>query len=146
MQKSTYSFLDSVCVFAHPLAGAPIVITGEGAGRITIAMTSERTDMNVAADGTVMVSKMAGNTGTITIEVQQTSSAYKKILMLFNQVWNAETGAWATGTITIRNTSDGTGHICTGVAYVKMGEKTYERQGRMVSWTLMAADIQSIAA
>lgn len=142
---TTYSFLDSVMVFAHPLAAAPIVITGEGAGRVTLSMTDNRTEMDVAADGQVMVSKIAGNTGTVTIDVQQTSNAYKKLLTLFNALWLADTGSWATGTLTIRNTSDGTGHVCTGVAFVKMGDKGYAKAGAHVTWTLMAANIASLS-
>jgi len=146
MSHTTYSFLDSVLVFNHPLAVVPIVITGEGAGKVTISMTDERTAMEVAADGQVMVSKIAGNTGAITIEVLQTSEAYKKLLILFNQLWLADTGSWASGTLIMKNTSDGTGHICTGVAYVKMGDKGYDKRGAYVAWTLMAADISNITA
>ncbi len=146
MSHTTYSFLDSVLVFNHPLAVVPIVITGEGAGKVTISMTDERTAMDVAADGVVMVSKIAGNTGTIDIDVQQTSEAYKKLLILFNQLWIADTGSWASGTLIMKNTSDGTGHVCTGVAFVKMGDKGYDKRGANVTWSLMAADISSITA
>nr|MBP6064310.1 DUF3277 family protein [Bacteroidales bacterium] len=62
-----------------------------------------------------------------------------------NALWLADTGSWATGTLTIRNTSDGTGHVCTGVAFVKMGDKGYKKTGAHVTWTLMAANIASLS-
>lgn len=145
MRHTTYSFLDSVLVITHPLAVTPIVITGEGANSVTVSMTSNRTEMNVAADGAVMVSKIADNTGSFEIEVQQTSEAHKKLLNLFNIVWNADTGSWATGVLTIRNNSDQTGHIGTGVAFTKMGDKAYTKSGATVRWSLAAANIASLA-
>lgn len=142
--QTTYSFLDSVLVFAHPLALEPIVITGKGIGQATVRMREDRTAMDVAADGAVMVSKMAGNTGTISIVVQQTSEAHKALLKLFNILVPADTTNWSVGVLTFRNVTDGTGHLCTGVAFVKVGDKDYQREGQRVTWELMAADIQSV--
>ena len=143
--QSTYSFLDSVMVFAHPLLSTgAIVITGEGVGTINVSMNEARTAMDVAADGAVMVSKMAGNTGTLTISVQQTSLAHKKLLALFNLLIGADTFSWAQAMIIIRNVTDGTGHIATGVAFTKIGDKSYAKQGGQISWNIMAADIQSL--
>ena len=143
--QTTYSFLDSAMIVSHPLSPAgPIIITGEGAGTVAVAMIDVRTAMDVAADGAVMVSKMAGNTGTVTIAVQQTSLAHKKLLALFNALIPADTVSWAQASITIRNISDGTGHICTGVSFQKIPDKQYTKQGGQVSWIIMAADIQSL--
>jgi hypothetical protein len=142
--QTTYSFLDTTLIFAHPDAPVPITITGEGAGRVTVSMDGDRTAMDQAADGAVMVSKMAATIGTVMIDVQQTSQVHKKLLALFNTLYIADTSAWAKATITIRNSSDGTGHVCTGVAFSKPGDKVYQKDGQHVSWTLKCADIQNL--
>lgn len=142
--QTTYSFLDSVIVITHPSLSIPITVTGEGAGSVTVTMRDDRTAMDVAADGAVMVSKMAGNTGSVSIVVQQTSLVHKKLLALFNQLVIAAPSLWAQATMTIKNITDGTGHLCTGIAFGKVPDKTYTKQGGSVTWTIMAADVQSL--
>jgi hypothetical protein len=122
----------------------PITIIGEGAGQITVSMSEVRTEHNVAADGSVMVSKLAGNNGQITIDVQQTSIAHKKLLAMFNILVQAAPSQWANAAMIIKNITDKTGQICTGISLQKVPDKTYAKAGANVSWTLMAADIESL--
>jgi hypothetical protein len=144
MSNTTYSFLDSVVVLAHALLPIPITISGEGLGKAVVSMTTERTAHQVAADGSVMVSKIAGNNGNITIDLQQTSAAHKALLAFYNLVVTSPPNAWAQGVLTMRNVTDGSMHVATGISFQKVPDKTYEAEGQMVSWTLMAADIQSL--
>ena len=72
MALSTYSFLDLSGSISHPTIGS-YLFTGEGVGDINISMSTDRSAHDVASDGSVMVSKIAGNNGTITITAQQTS-------------------------------------------------------------------------
>jgi hypothetical protein len=144
MPQTTYSFLDTVLILSHPILPVPIVVTGEGAGSITVSMQEARTAHDVAADGSVMVSKIAGNNGTVAIDVQQTSIAHKELLSLFNQLVIAPPDQWAQAALTIRNVTDGTGHLCTGISPAKIPDKAYGKSGAHVTWSLMAADIQSI--
>lgn len=149
MQSSTYSFLDLAGVIAHPTyPGGPFQFTGAGlgAGTITITMDTERTAHDVAADGTVMVSKMAGNNGKIQIECQQTSIVHKYLLAMYNWLVGESAGAWAQSAAVLRNVSDGTSHICSGVSFGKKPDKTYAAQGGRVTWTLWAADIVDVNA
>ena len=147
MRHSTYSFLDLAGAISHPFFPLGVFqFTGEGVGSITVEMSSERSQHDVAADGSIMISKMAGNNGVITIECQQTSLVHKYLLNLFNYVWQADTNQWAMIAIALRNISDGTSHICTGVSFNKKGAKSYKREGQHVTWTLMAADIASMNA
>lgn len=147
MRHSTYSFLDLAGAISHPFFPLGVFqFTGEGVGSITVEMLSERSQHDVAADGSIMISKMAGNNGVITIECQQTSLVHKYLLNLFNYVWQADTNQWAMIAIALRNISDGTSHICTGVSFNKKGAKSYKREGQQVTWTLMAADIASMNA
>jgi len=143
MITSTYSFLDLAGAIAHPALGA-YVFTGEGVGEINIAMAGDKTAHDTASDGSVMVSKIAGNNGSITIQCQQTSNVHKYLLSAYNYLLNAPTKEWAQMAATLRNTSDGSSHVVQGISFQKKADKAYQAQGQRVSWVLMAADIQSL--
>lgn len=145
MAITTYSFLDLAGVMAHPSKGI-YTFTGEGVGSITVAMATERTAHDTAADGSIMVSKLAGNSGSVTISAQQTSPLHKWLLDWYNYVIQADTEEWAQASIAMRNTSDGTSHVATGISPGKLPDKAYQAQGQQVSWVLMCADIQSLNA
>lgn len=144
-KPTTYSFSDLSGAIAHPLLGA-YTFTGEGVGQIDIVMTTEKTAHNVAADGSIMVSKIPGNNGTISIQCQQTSAVHKWLLAAYNALLIADTDQWAMMTATMRNTADGSSHVAMGMSFQKKGDKSYQAQGQMVTWVLMAADIQSLTA
>lgn len=147
MSTSTYSFKDSSIAITGPLTGSFSLAGQIGLSRMTVTMATEKTAQNVAADGAVMVSAIAGDNGTVTLEMQQTSQlhafllqAYNAIVTLLNQgnVLN-----FATMQITIRNLVDGSQHLLSGVSFGKIPPKVYEAQGQNISWELWAADIQN---
>jgi hypothetical protein len=145
MSNSTYSFLDMTGAIAAP-TGAKYIFTGEGIGEggITVAMDSDRTTHDVGSDGSVMVSKMAGNNGTVTISVQQTSPLHKWLLNTYQALLLLDTSMWAATSIWMRNVYDGTSHVCTGVSFLKVPDLNYQRQGQNLQWVLKAADIISV--
>jgi hypothetical protein len=145
MEPTTYSFLDLSGALAHPDLGA-YVFTGEGVGQVTITMQTENTAHDIAADGQVMVSKIAGHNAQIQINCQQTSAVHKWLLAAHNALYLADTDAWAKMTALLRNTSDGTSHAITGMSFGKIPDKAYAAQGAMITWTLWAADVQSLSA
>jgi hypothetical protein len=142
--NTTYSFLDLSGAIASPIGA--YVFTGEGIGEggVNVAMAMDRTAHDVGADGSVMVSKMAGNNGTITISVQQTSDLHKWLLNWYNALIVGDTSLWAATAMTLRNTVNGTSHLVTGISPGKVPDLPYQRQGQNISWQLMAADIQSV--
>ncbi len=144
-EYTTYSFLDLSGALVHPDLGA-YIFTGQGTGQVTVTMDTERTAHNVAADGTVMVSKIAGHNGKIQIQCQQTSNVHKWLLAAENALYIADTDAWAEMSAALRNSSDGTSHIITGMSFGKVPDKVYQPEGQMVTWTLWAANIQNIPA
>lgn len=142
MRHTTYSFLDLAGAISHPLFPLGVFqFTGEGVGSLTVTMMTERTAHDVAADGSIMISKIAGNNGQINIECQQTSLLHKYLLSLYNYVTTADASAWAMAAIIMRNVKDGTSHIATGVSFGKIPDKPYGASGARVTWTLWAADI-----
>ncbi len=143
MEQTTYSFSDLAGSISQPTFGA-YIFDGTGVGSVTVSKATDRTAHDVAADGSVMVSKIAGNNGTISIEVQQTSSIHKWLTAWFNALWQLPTSEWASTSITLRNTATGTSHICSGVSPQKEPDTPYQSQGQHVTWTLMCAEITNL--
>ena len=138
---STYSFLDLYGNIAHPSVGN-YTFTGEGIGDMTIAMANDNGAIDVAADGAVMISKMAGLSGTFTVNAQQTSPLHQWLIRWFNYLYAADTDEWAQTNLLIRAPKMNESYVAIGVVPQKPGDKPYQRQGQNVSWTLMAGDIQ----
>lgn len=145
-QGATYSFKSLTGVMTNPLFGAVIPLTGGsiGAGSFRVAMTMERTVHDVAADGTVMVSYVAGDNGTLDIEVQESSLLHQELLGLYNACLvaadNDDVAAWAATVISFRMLTDGSQHIFSGVSFSKFPDKPYEAHGQRVTWRMMVAN------
>lgn len=143
MELTTYSFADLAGSINHPMFGS-YLFDGTGVGSVTVAKATDRTAHDIAADGSVMVSKIAGNNGTVTIECQQTSAIHKWLSAWFNALWQLPTSEWASTSMTLRNTATGTRHIISGVSPQKEPDTPYQSQGQRVSWTLMCAEITNL--
>lgn len=145
--KPTYSFSGVSMAFSHPYVGDYAFSGKQGKGQITISMATEKTVMDVAADGGVMPSYIMGDNGTFTIELQQTSDFHAWLLKYYNKIKvNADAGNprnWAAASCSVRSLVDGAWHSMTGVAPVKLSDKVYASQGQKVTWQFAAADIQS---
>lgn len=145
LEHTTYSFSDLAGAIGHPSAGA-YTFTGEGAGSVTITKAQDDSAIDVAADGTVMISKLAGHNGVITVVCQQTSTIHKFLLDLYNYLKTvAPTQEWAQITGLFRNTADGTFHEATGICFQKKADIPYQAQGQNVTWNFLAAYIFSQA-
>lgn len=136
----TYSFQDVTCSLQHPSVGAAST-TGAGIGSISISMATTRTTHEVAADGRVMPSKIAGDNGTIALQVQQTSDLNRWLLKYYNYVVTADASEWNSMNITIKSKNLGDYTVCTGVSPEKLPDKPYQAQGQMITWNLMATNI-----
>lgn len=146
----TYSFKSLVGVLKNSIVGVVIPLTGGniGLGGITIRMTTSRTVHDVAADGTVMPSYVAGANGEVDIEVQETSILHKALLTLYNAlVLQADLDdilGWAATSISFALLIDGSVHTLTGVSFDKIPDKPYQAAGQKITWKLMAASITSV--
>lgn len=148
-QSRTYSFKDTSGSLTNPALLVPIVFAGQiGMGQFTVAMNTERTTHDVAADGTIMPSYIAGDNGTVTIEMQQTSLLHGLLLGLYNILKAAadqeDVTNWAAGALSLRNIVDGSQHLLNGVSFSKIPDKVYASQGGKIIWNLMACDIQNL--
>lgn len=141
MAFSSYSFEDVTIAFNHANVGST-TSTGAGVGSITVAMANDRTAHEVAADGTVMVTKVIAKNGTIAVQFQQVSSLQAFMLKWYNYIDSSSTlSDWTGMTVTISSTNLGDKIVCTGVSPQKFADRPYQAQGSQVTWTLMAAEI-----
>ena len=136
----TYSFEDVTASFSHPSVGAASS-TGAGIGTIGISKANDDTAHDVAADGNVMVSKLAGKNGTIAITMQQVSDLNKFLLKWYNYVKQASASEYASMNVTINSKNLGDSTVCTGVSPQKIADRPYQAQGQQVTWNLMCAEI-----
>lgn len=143
----TYSFKSLVGVLTNSVFGVTIPLTGGniGVGSITVRMSTTRTTHDVAADGTVMPSYIAGANGEVDVTVQETSAIHSKLLSLYNlcilAADNDDVSGWAATSIAFTFLIDGTSHTLSGVSFDKIPDKPYEANGQKMTWKLLAADI-----
>lgn len=140
---NVYSFEDVTSSFSHPAVGAASS-TGAGVGSIGVSMTTEKTVHDMSADGVVMISKIAGKNGTMSIELQQTSELHKFFIKWYNYITNAPAAEFATMNVTIKSNNLGDSTVCTGVSPLKLADRPYSAQGQKITWTLMAAEITQL--
>jgi hypothetical protein len=110
-------------------------------GSITTSMATTKTVHEVAADGRVMPSKIAGENGTIVLQIQQTSDLNRWLKKWYNYINSADSSEWANTNITIKSNNLGDNTVCTGVSPEKLADKPYQAQGQMITWNLMATNI-----
>jgi Protein of unknown function (DUF3277) len=143
---ATYSFKSLTGVLTNPNVGATILLSGGniGAGQFTVSMETVRTVQDVAADGTILISYVAGDNGRLAIEVQESSILHQELLSLYNTLLTAankfDVSAWAATVISFRMLTDGSQHILTGVSFEKFPDKPYQAHGQRMTWNLMVAN------
>ena len=143
MSVSTYSFTDINATISHPSYGS-YTIQGEGIGDLTISKATDRSSHDIASDGSVMVSKIAGNNGNVSINAQQTSSLHSFLQGMFNYLWLAETNEWAQISITVKAPNMNKTYFGTGGSFTKEPDEPFQAQGQRVSWNILFADIQRL--
>jgi hypothetical protein len=146
---TTYSYKDTAGAFDSPAVGAPLVFGGQiGADTITVTNDTQHGTKDTAADGTVMPSFVAGDSGVVTIVCQQTSIVHKYLLAWLNilktAAMNGDVSNWANTRMLLRNTLDGTAHDIEGVMPNKIPDKSYAANGQKITWTLEACNIVSV--
>jgi len=144
-----YSFKDTAGAISNPAFGQ-FQFSGQiGAGEFIVSMATERTTMETMADGAIVGSSIAGRSGTVEIQVAQTSDLHRWLLNLFNLLEAAQNAGsvvnWFGTSLTLINQVDGSQHICTGGAFPKIPDKTYAAQAGRVMWRIMFADIANSA-
>lgn len=142
MRTFTYSFEDVTVDIQHPDMGAPYSAYGTGIGEVSISMANEVSAHDIAADGSVVVSKLIKKNGTVNFTVLQSSDFNSWLKRYYNYVMTASPSKFALATIIIRSNSTGECYTCTGVSPQKLADDKYGSQSQNREWTLMAANIE----
>ena len=140
MKHSTYSFADVVFAMRHPAVGS-LTVTGEGVGSITVSYATDATQHDIAADGSVMVSKIIARNGTVALTVQQTSSANRWLEKWMNYIRVAPTEEWNQASAVLDCDHTGEHFAITGISPQKDPDSPFQAAGQNITWNLMAVEI-----
>lgn len=145
---TTYSFKDLTGAIVSPIAGTLLLGGQLGTGKVTFTNTTDHTQHDTAADGVVMPSFVAGDSGVISIECQQTSFVHKFLLNWLNihktAAMNDDVSNWAATTGSFRNIVDGSTHVGLGISPMKVPDKTYAETGGRVVWSLPVCSLTNL--
>jgi hypothetical protein len=144
---STYAFKNIVGSFTHPDVGLYAFAGQIGVKQMTITNSVERGMIDVASDGAIMVSYVAGANGTIDIEMQQQSSLHEFLTTWANTVFtladNGDASNFAAAAILIKDLLTGQSKSLTGVFPVKIPDVPYGHAGATLTWRMLAAEVVS---
>ena len=137
----TYSFTDLALTINCPGVGS-FSFNGTGVGSVSVQMSNDRTAHDVAADGSIMVSKIKARNGLIAISCQQTSDIHAWLSKWFNYLETSDSSQYETTNMSLISATMGDKINATRVCPQKQADRPYQAQGQQVTWNLMAADIQ----
>lgn len=137
----TYSFQEAVVTVSHPLFGQYSFV-GQGIGSVDIDYANDASAHDLAADGTVMTSKIKADNGTVAINIQQTSSGNTWLTNLFKSLKIAAASAWNDLTITVSVPSISESTVCSRCCFQKNATRSYQAQGQQKTWNFMSESIQ----
>lgn len=135
-----YSFEDTTCIISHPNFGTYSAY-GSGIGSLAVSYSNDVTAHDVAADQTVVVSKMVRRNGTVTFNVTQASDFNSWLRRFASFIEDADSDQFALATITIQNKTTGDSYYCTGVSHRKKADNNFQSQAQERSWEMMCANI-----
>ncbi len=142
-EDTTYGFEQVIATIQHPLVGQ-LVITGAGVGSVSTAYTDNSAESDLAADGNVMVTKVRSHRGTITFELQQTSSANKWLHNLANVLDNASPDQFLGTSVRIaENFRNGILASAAHATIQKRPDRKDEQNGGRVSWVFFTPDLET---
>ena len=140
--NSTYSFADVTFIMSHPSVGS-FTFTGQGVGSITISRSNDMTQHDVAADGSVMASKIVIKNGTIALAIQQTSAAHEWLKKWVDYMTVAPTNEWTQTTGILQSDALGVNTTISGISPQKVADAVYQQSGQQETWNLMAMEINN---
>ena len=142
MANTTYSFADYNINIVSPIG--TYSVQGNGIGSATVTMATTKSTHEVGADGSVMTSKIAGDNGSVSIQVQQTSGLNTYFMKLYNVLKTSPSSVWTSTQILITNNVQKEVCTCIGCSPENLPEKPMQAEGQMITWTWLCQDIQQI--
>ncbi|MBV4367919.1 phage structural protein [Erwinia sp. BNK-24-b] len=131
---SAYSFMDVTASFTGPGVAFDL---GSGSGTseegIVVTMKESKNSMTLGIDGEGMNSLLPGKSGQITINLLQTSPVNKKLSLVYN-AQSQLSSTWGKNIIVIRNSSSGEIITARGVAFQKLPDRKFAKEGGTTAW------------
>jgi len=143
VSNSTYAFEDVNCVLSHPSVGS-YSFNGKGVGSVTVARANDVTQHDVAADGSVMASKVRTKNGTITLVVQQTCAGAIYLRKLNAYLETAHSSEWTRAVCSITSKEQNVNISCSGVSPQKTPDAAFAQAGAQISFAYMAQSITGV--
>jgi hypothetical protein len=140
---TTFAFEDLAVVFTHPSKGS-LTLTGAGIVSATVSRSTDVTAHDLAADGSVMASKIQARNGTLTLVLQQTSAGANWLRKLNQYLEVAASSEWTQGVCSISSKVMGVDVMCTGVSPQKTPDAAYQAAGQQVSFAYMCQTIAGV--
>jgi len=108
---------------------------------VAIARANDNTQHDVAADGSVLVSKILSKNGTMQLAIQQTSEAQNWLKKWYNYLMVAPTSEWARTSAVLKNPSGNETFNMHGVSPQKRPDASFQATGQQVTWNFLCAEI-----
>lgn len=141
---AAYSFMDVTASFIGP---GVVIDLGSGSGTaeegISVSMTGAKNNLTLGIDGEGMNTLLPGKSGTVTVNLQQTSPVNKKLSLAYNAQSQSAT-TWGNNVIVIRNNTSGDVVTARGVAFSKHPDQNFARQGGTLSWVFDCIKIDQV--
>ncbi|MFU9135768.1 MULTISPECIES: phage structural protein [unclassified Erwinia] len=141
---AAYSFMDVTASFVGP---GVVFDVGSGSAHsdegITVAMAGNKNTMTLGIDGEGMNSLLPGKSGTITINLLQTSPVNKKLSLAYN-AQSESSATWGNNVIVIRNNASGDVITARGVAFNKLPDMKFTKEGGTLSWVFDCIKIDQV--
>lgn len=139
---TVYSFGDYTISFVTVLGAYSAV--GEGMGGIVVSPSQTKSVQDVSADGSTMTTKIAGRNAKISVVCQQTSSLNKFLNNLFNTLDASPSTLWTSTQILVTNNAQKEICTATGVSFEKDADKSAQKEGQNVTWSLLATSYSQV--
>lgn len=138
--NSVYSFADVSLVLSHPSVGQ-FTFAGAGLGSVAVAYSTDNTVHDVAADGSVMISKVVADNGSMAINIQQTSEAQLWLSKWYNYIKSAPTSEWARASAVLRIPASNETFNMSNISPQKRPDRQYQQTGQQQTWNLLCGKI-----
>lgn len=142
--SNSYSFADCQAAISGPNGSFSL---GAGAGAaeegITIAQLDDKGSMQVGADGFAMHSLHMSRAGRLTLRVLKTSPVNALLSKMYNDD-SSSAAVWGKNTIRISDPARGDEITCQGVAFQKLPDVSFAKDGNVHEWSFNCAQIDYI--
>lgn len=138
---STYSFMDVVATLTGPTGAVPLAAgagpTEEG---ITITPAEDTNTMTIGADGSGMHTLIANRGGEIVVRLLRTSPVNAALMTMYN-AQRRNSALHGQNVIVVNNIMAQDTISCRGVAFKRVPDLNYDRNGAMLEWRFDALKI-----